>query len=139
MTKAVICSACADIVSPYRDWETDRSWRWCECDHVGARWRDGALGILEVASLHGADGVRVLGINNDYLRLAWTPNPYSDDGSRTFEQWRALHDFTCERVEPHYLFHKDRRACWALLVSPGESGDVFLMDYLTARKDPVLP
>jgi hypothetical protein len=129
MTKAVICAACSDIVSPRRAWETDRSWRWCECDHVGVRWRDGNQGTLEVASLHGADGVRVLGLNNDYLQFAWSRNPQTEDGSRTFEQWRALHDYSCERVEPHYLFHADKRACWALLVRPGESGDVFLMDY----------
>ncbi|HEV8653136.1 MAG TPA: hypothetical protein VG276_28020 [Actinomycetes bacterium] len=131
MTKAAICAACWDIVSPRRAWETDRSWRWCECDHIGVRWRDGALGLLEVASLHGADGVRVLGLNNMFL----------EEGMRTRDAdpqgWRAWHEATCEQVEPHYLFHKDKRNCWALLVRPGESGDVFLMDYLTAKREAV--
>jgi hypothetical protein len=132
MTKAAICTACWDIVSPRRDWQTERSWRWCECDHVGVRWRDGALGLLEVASLHGADGVRVLGLNNRFLSEAMRTRDVDAAG------WRAWHEATCEQVEPHYLFHKDKRNCWALVVHPGESGDVFLMDYGDAKQEPLL-
>jgi hypothetical protein len=124
MTKAALCVACTDIVSPRRAWETDRRWRWCECDETGARWRDGTKGLLEVTSLRGSAGVRVIGINNLFLQAAVSLNPHSPDGSRTPEQWRALHDLACEGVEPHYLFHKDRRSCWALVIRVGESGDV---------------
>jgi hypothetical protein len=129
MTKAAICSACMDIVSPHRAWQTNRAWRWCECEHVGVRWRDGTRGLLEVASLHGADGVRVLGLNNLFLAEAMRTRDADAHG------WRAWHEATCEQVEPHYLFHKDNRNCWALVVRPGESGDLFLMDYADARRE----
>jgi hypothetical protein len=132
MTKAAICTACADIVSPYRDWQADRpwrSWRWCECEHVGVRWRDSARGLLEVASLHGAEGIRVLGLNNQFLTEA-VRTPAADAAG-----WRAWHAATCSQVAPHYLFHAQKRACWAVVVRPGESGDVFLMDYGEAWKE----
>jgi hypothetical protein len=80
MTKAALCVACTDIVSPRRAWETDRRWRWCECDETGARWRDGTKGLLEVTSLRGSAGVRVIGINNLFLQAAVSLNPHSPDG-----------------------------------------------------------
>jgi len=133
MTKAALCVSCADIVAPYRDWRTDHRWRWCECDHIGVRWRDGARGLIEVTALHGPDTVRVIGINNSFLGLAVTPAPQREDGVRSAEQWRALHDYTCSRVEPHYLFHADQRNCWALIVKVGESGDVIWVDWADVR------
>jgi hypothetical protein len=134
VTKAALCTHCWDIVSPRRAWQTDRSWRWCECDHSGVRWRDGAKGLVEVTSLHGPDGVRVLGINNQFLECAVSSNPYADDGLRSAEQWRNLHELASERVEPHYLFHRDRRNCWALVVRPEESGDVSFVQYVIAKR-----
>lgn len=132
MTKAAICVHCSDIVSPRRDWQADRSWRWCECDHMGVRWRDGSKGLIEVTAMHGPDHVRVLGINNMFLGMAVTPTPTPTE-PRTAEQWRALHRITCEQVEPYYLFHKDNRDCWALIVKVGESGDVTFVDYADAK------
>jgi len=137
VTKAALCITCSDIVSPYRDdgglvvGAEPGSWRWCQCTETGVRWRDGARGLVEVTSLHGPAQVRVIGINNMFLGLAVTSPP--DGSSRTGEQWRALHQFACERVEPNYLFHADNRACWALVVRVGESGDVFFMPYAEAR------
>jgi hypothetical protein len=131
MTKAAICSACWDIVSPRPRWQTDRSWRWCDCGEVGTRWRDGTRGLLEVTSLHGTGGVLVLGLANTFVHQAMLLR----SAELTAEEWRLLHQRICEQVEPQYLFHADKRACWALLVRPGESGDVFLMDYADARMD----
>jgi len=133
VTKAALCVHCWDIVSPRREWRIDRSWRWCECEHTAVRWRDGDKGLLEVSSLHGPIGVRVIGINNLFLQSAISDNPQAADGCRSSEQWRALHDLACDRAAPHYLFHKDQRACWALVVRVGESGDVTFVDYATAR------
>lgn len=130
MTKAAVCIACMDIVSPRRAWRTDRSWRWCECDHTGVRWRDGDRGLLEVTSLHGPDGVRVLGLNNLFLLEALRTSGEGNDG------WRAWHEATCEQVEPHYLFHKDKRNCWALIVRVGASGDVTFIEYPDAKVEP---
>jgi hypothetical protein len=127
MTKAAICVACSDIISPRRAWKTDRSWRWCECDHTGVRWRDGDRGLLEVTSFHGPAGVRVLGISNLFLHRA-VADPEAR-GGLTDEEWRELHHACAEHVEPHYLFHEDRRACWALIVRVGESGDVTFVDH----------
>lgn len=136
MTKAALCISCADLVSPYRDWDRDRRWRWCQCDEVGVRWRDGARGLLEVTALHGSDYLRVLGINNAFLQLAVWKYPDSPTGSRTAEQWRNLHDLTCTEIDPYYLFHTDNRNCWALVVRVGETGDVSFIDYPTARATP---
>jgi hypothetical protein len=133
VTKVAMCLECADIVSPYGAWQADRRWRWCQCDEMGVRWRDGGRGLIEVTALHGPDYLRVLGFNNMFLELAMTKNPATSDGSRTAEQWRGLHDLACDRVEPRYLFHKDRRGCWALVVRVGESGDVSFIDYPAAR------
>lgn len=124
MTKAAFCIACSDIVSPRRAWETDRSWRWCECKHAATRWRDGARGLIEVTSLHGPEGVRVLGLNNSFLVAA-----VKHGGDADWERWRALHAVSCSDIEPRYLFHTDRRACWALVVAVGESGDVTFVQY----------
>jgi hypothetical protein len=132
MTKAALCITCADIVSPYRD---DGGlivgggldgWRFCQCQEMGVRWRDGKRGLIEVTALHGPEAVRVIGLNNMFLGLACQP---TGDGvtPRTAEQWRNLHALCCEKVEPHYLFHADNRACWALVVRVGESGDVFFI------------
>jgi hypothetical protein len=129
VTKAMLCTECIDIVAPSRDWQTSRAWRWCECGAAGVRWRDGTAGLLEVTSTGGRAHVRVLGINNTFLRLAVARPPADAEG------WRALHQLTCAEVESHYLFHAERRACWALIVRPGESGDVIFVDYTDAKAD----
>lgn len=123
MTKAALCVACSDIVSPLRDWQGDRSWRWCQCGHAGVRWRDGDRGLLEVTSLYGPASVRVLGLSNSFLIMA-VADPPSDA-----EAWRDLHATCAAEVDPHYLFHASRRACWALVIRPGETGDVTFVPY----------
>jgi hypothetical protein len=128
MTKAALCVHCTDIVAPYRDWETNRLWRWCQCRHMAVRWADGARGLIEVTATHGPDYVRVLGISNLFLGMA-VNNLDSNGGGRSDEQWRTLHDFAAGQVGPNYLFHKDRRNCWALVVRPGESGDITFVPY----------
>lgn len=135
MTKAIVCGVCAEVVGPTRQWQTDRSWRWCSCGHSAVRWRDGDRGLLEVVALHGPDDIRVLGLNNGFIEYAFK-HPVRDA-----EAWRTLHRLQAEMVGPGYLFHKDRRNCWALLVKPGESSDVFVMDYAEAwaeRPGPVV-
>ena len=126
MTKAAFCLNCADIVAPYRHEDGGR-WRWCDCDAMGVRWRDGERGLLEVTSLGGPNHLRVLGINNNFLPAAVQTGP-----TCTPDEWRALHQNAAELVEAHYLFHKDKRACWALIVAVGESGDVFFVPYSDA-------
>lgn len=129
MTKAVLCTDCFDIVAPYRDWQTNQSWRWCQCDHTGTRWRDGTRGELEVTSQRGPDGVRVLGLNNSFLEHAVRALP------RSPEEWRLLHQAAADSVPPNYLFHADQRACWALVVAVGESGDVHWLPYRLVRHE----
>lgn len=130
MTKAAVCVACSDIVAPHRDWQTDRRWRWCECTRTGVRWVDGTRGLLEVTSAHGPDGVRVLGLHNTFLEAAvqghWAP-----------EEWQQLHIEATTLVDRHYLFHADRRACWALVVRVGDTGDVAFVPYTDAVGDGV--
>lgn len=128
-----MCVTCTDFVTPLRAWQTDRSWRWCQCRETGVRWRDGARGLLEVTSLHGPTSVRVLGLNNIFLqRAVITPQVR---GGLSFPEWRELHDTSCQAVEPGYLFHVDKRDCWALVVRVGESGDVTFVDYGTSAAE----
>lgn len=129
MTKAMVCTECSDIVAPSRHWQTSRAWRWCECGGAGVRWRDGSAGVLEVTSAAGRQGVRVLGLANSFLNAAVAEPPADAQG------WRALHAQACGNIPPYYLFHADRRSCWALVVRPGESGDVIFIDYAEAKAD----
>jgi hypothetical protein len=126
VTKAALCTHCFDIIAPFRDWQTNREWRWCQCDHMGVRWREGARGLIEVTAMHGEQHVRVIGLNNSFLEAAVQM-------TLTNDEWRMLHDASVDAVEPHYLFHKDRRACWALVVRAGESGDVTFVDWAEAK------
>jgi hypothetical protein len=137
MTKAALCTDCFDIVSPLRKWQTIRDWRWCQCDLMAVRWRDGNRGLLEVTAYHGPEHVRVLGLNNMFLEYAVLQVPRQNDGFG-FADWRQLHDESVSKVEPGYLFHEDKRACWALVVQLGESGDVFFIDYDEARRWPLV-
>lgn len=127
--KAALCVSCTDILAPYGDWQINREWRWCQCRRVGVRWRDGAKGLLEVTSMEGPDYVRVLGINNQVLVMACDPGL----SPRSHAEWRTVHEVTCREVEPFYLFHEDKRNCWALLIRPGETGDVTLVDYAAVK------
>jgi len=131
VTKVALCANCWDIVSPRRAWKTDRSWRWCECDHTAVRWRDGNRGLLEVTSSHGPTGVRILGLNNSFLEPAVNVGHALKD-----EEWRVLHQDACRLLEPYYLFHTDKRACWALVVAVGGSGDVTFVPYAEVRYVP---
>lgn len=129
MTKAAICTACSDIVGPYRAWQTDRRWRWCQGRHMGVRWIDGDRGIIEVTAAAGPQGVRVLGLNNMFLEAAVggreTP-PQDAQG------WRDLHRACATQVGSNYLFHITRRACWAVVARVGESSDIVYVEWLDA-------
>lgn len=135
MTKAALCAQCFDIVSPLSAWRTNRDWRWCQCDQMAVRWREGNRGLIEVTAFNGPDHVRVLGLNNMFLEYAVLSVPKHDDGF-SFADWRQLHEESVSKIEPSYLFHEGKRACWALVVRPGESGDVFFVDYAEARRVP---
>ncbi len=134
MTKAVICTHCMDILAPYRDWQTNRGWRWCQCGHAASRWRDGARGLLEVTALHGPQYVRVLGLMNSFLEAAVAGRPWGEPES-VHEEWRLLHDQACEDVPEHYLFNESKRQCWAVVIRPNETGDVTFVDYADAAND----
>lgn len=131
MTKAAICTQCSDIVAPYRAWQTDRRWRLCQCSQMMTRWQDGARGLIEVTAMGGPEQVRVLGLNNMFLGAAVddgrTLAPVMDDAG-----WRGLHDACATVVETNYLFHKDRRACWALVVRIDASGDIIYVPWIDA-------
>lgn len=79
MTKAVMCTTCGQIVGPRPRQEQWETWTWCAdpCAHTAVRWRDGYKGLLEVTSLHGPEGVAVIGLHNEFLgalavtRIEW--------------------------------------------------------------------
>jgi hypothetical protein len=130
MTKVALCISCSDIIAPYHHWQTDRRWRWCQCDGMAVRWRDGSRGLIEVTSLAGREYVRVIGLNNMFLEQA--VGRQTPGGA----WWRQLHEDCAELVEPHYLFSKENRNCWAAVVRVDETGDVTFIDYQSARREP---
>lgn len=117
--KALYCGRCSAIVSG----PVDGSWRWCDCGNAAIRWTNPVRGLAEVwADVRAL--VRVIGLNNRMLHLALTPAGNLNDN----EVWRELHQQTTRDVEPHYLFHADKRACWAVIIRPNETADVRFAD-----------
>jgi len=119
-----MCLTCGQIIGPRSRWETDRAWTWCAdpCAHSAVRWRDGDKGLLEVTAFHGEGDVAILGLHNGMVGMLSIKPEH--------EGWRNAHDKVTEA--PGYLFDKSKRACWAVLVRPGESNDVFFMPYMDA-------
>ena len=130
--KALFCTRCADVLAPFRHSGQTETWRYCQCGEAAVRWRDGDRGLLEVAAVYGPSSIRVIGVNNVFLGMA-TAGP-SVGEYHTAEQWRNMHDYQGKTVEPHYLFHTDKRNCWAVITRIGESGDIFYIDEWPVRE-----
>ena len=116
-----MCTTCGQIIGPrprHADWSI---WTWCAkpCLHTAVRWRDGHKGLLEVTSLHGPEGVVVVGLHNQFLGAL--AEITSD------EAWRRHHERVTDA--PGYLFDKSKRACWAVVTRVGQSNDVFFVPY----------
>lgn len=122
MTKALLCCTCGDIVSPYRDWRANRAWRWCQCEAAAVRWTDGDAGTLEVTAFGGPFSLRVIGFNNSFLGDAVACRTDAP------AWWRELHATHAAEVPPGYLFHELSRSCWAVVIRPGQTGDVTFTD-----------
>ncbi len=117
--KALVCLSCCTIRSP----KLDRTWTPCDCGQAAVRWTDPQGGIAEVWAVDRLY-VRLLGLHNQVLMHPIVPglgNPGGDAG------WRHLHQLTCSQAEG-YLFHSDRRDCWAVVTYPGESSDVTFVE-----------
>lgn len=102
---------CGSIHSPRRD----GSWTFCDCGQSAIRWSDPDAGRAEVWS---ADPIsaRIIGMNNVVLTCDSTG--LGDGG------WRDMHRVSCQVVGTDYLFSSTRRDCWAVLFTPGDTGDV---------------
>lgn len=124
MTKAAMCLTCGQIIGPRPRWQEDRAWMWCAdpCAHTAVRWRDGGKGHLEVTALHGEGDVAVIGLHNGFV--ACLADGLDHAG------WRRAHERVTQA--PGYLFDSSRRDCWAVLIRPGQSNDVFFMPYSEA-------
>lgn len=121
------CIPCSDFVAPFRAWQTNRAWRWCQCGEAGVRWRNGEAGLLEVTNRRDDRGaVRVIGIANTFLEAAILQPNRQPNG------WRDLHQAVTEQVGSHYLFHAAQRACWVVVLRPGESRDAAFVSYAEA-------
>lgn len=112
--KALLCVGCSDIVAPYPQ---PTRWRSCQCGASSVRWRDPGAGLLELRCRGGPEGVRALGFANPFLSSAV-------DGHGDDAEWRSLHEAVCESIPPNYLFSARKRGCWAVIIRPGETGDV---------------
>lgn len=113
MIPALYCCACHDVVAPRR-WRDGQAWRWCECAHAGIR--RGVDGI-EVTALGGPFAVRVIGLEDGFLgtAVATPPGGYGAD-----QAWRKLHASAAAAADGP--FHISRRACWAVIIRPGDDG-----------------
>lgn len=111
--KVLLCGECSAMVSG----PSNGSWRWCDCGNAAIRWIDAVRGIVEVWA-DVRELVRVIGFNNHMLELAYRPG-----GSLGDEMWRTLHAHTAHVIPERYLFHEDKRACWAVIFRPGETSD----------------
>lgn len=126
MTKAAMCLSCQQIIGPRSSTAESSAWTWCAdpCLHTGVRWRDAATGLLEVTSLRGAGNVAVIGLHNSMF-YGLMHGPHSS------AYWRDMHELVTDA--PGHLFDRSRRNCWAVLIRPGQSNDVFFMPYAAAR------
>lgn len=118
--KALFCADCSVIISG----PTDGSWRWCDCGNAAIRWTDPVRGKAEVWAENRRD-VRIIGLHNGMLQL-----PFETVGSmiNDWDGWRELHQHLADAVDPGYLFHADKRACWAVVIRPGDSNDTRYAD-----------
>lgn len=113
--KALVCLKCSTIRSP----QTNQQWTHCDCGQSAIRWVDPTKGIAEMWAVE-AFYVRLLGLHNEILctpQIVGVPRTGGD------ASWRHLHEVVCANADG-YLFHKDRRNCWAVVTWPGESTDV---------------
>jgi hypothetical protein len=130
VTKALICLACVDIVTPYTS--TDRGWRRCRCGQSAVRWRNPDQGLIDVTATAGPRLVRVLGLNNLFLQDAVTAT--TGLGARPPGYWRGLHQQQTTTVPRNYLFHADQRNCWAVVIAVGDTNDVSFVEPGEATK-----
>jgi hypothetical protein len=115
--KVLWCAACSSFHSPHPQ---AGKWRACDCGQAQVTWLDPQRGLLEVRA-DNLDHVRVIGLNNVMLAAAFG-GLRGITGSAD-EHWRETHQEVCA-ASPGYLFHTDRRDCWALIVAKHESGDI---------------
>lgn len=121
--KALYCMRCGTIASPH----PDGAWRVCDCRCTAIRWTDAAVGHSEVwTCIDPAQYVRVIGLNNLVLTMSGDAVKRLAKGD-TDEGWRQIHETSTELVGDNYLFHRNRRNCWAVIFTPGETGDVKLL------------
>ena len=113
--KALFHTNCGSIRSP----KTDKSWTFCDCGQAAMRWTDPARGLAEVWSADPGSA-RVIGMNNAML----TADPPNGSRKEQGQAWRRMHELSIRTVDTHYLFHADDRACWAVIIRPGDTGDV---------------
>lgn len=120
--KLLLCGECMDIRAPHPEGE----WTACRCGNAEARWANPSTGQLRVRAKHQCH-VRVIGMNNMMIWAALgeaglpsipkLPRPKDND------EWRKAHADICSGAKG-YIFHDDFRACWAAIMSVGETGDV---------------
>lgn len=77
--------------------------------------------------MRGADHVRIVGLNNAFLEGTAHGMNLSD------ADWRGVHEATCAQVERRYVFHESKRNCWAALLRIGDTADITLIDFETAK------
>lgn len=115
--KVLYCMDCFSIHSPD---PSPNKVRFCDCGQASVRWINPTGGQLEVRAQR-LDKVRVIGLNNQMLLAA-----HHADGDPIVTgdwKWKELHELTSKNAQG-YLFHEERRNCWAVIIGQHESGDI---------------
>jgi hypothetical protein len=111
--KVMMCGKCMDV----RGMPSNGEWVKCECGNVEARWSDPISGRVRLKA-KDRKWARVIGLNNEFLL-----NEFRFGAEFSDEQWRKLHKDS-EADALGYVFHTNKRDCWACVIQVGETSDI---------------
>lgn len=117
--KALVCTKCMDI----RALEPNGAWTVCRCGNTEGRWLNPQEGQVRVRA-KDRSFVRFLGLNNRFLIRAiegpTTKELIASGGQWSW--WKKLHEFATDAKG--YIFDKQFRECWAVVIKVGDTGDI---------------
>lgn len=111
--KLLLCGSCNDI----RGLDPTGAATFCRCGNIEARWEDPHRGTVRVKAHKDRDSVRFIGLNNSFIRLVY------DAPRHDHQHHKESHNLACDMAQG-YLFHKEKRNCWAVVTRVGESNDI---------------
>jgi hypothetical protein len=117
--KAIVCGLCFDIRALRGEGMEDAVS--CECGNVTAWWAHPLFGYA-IVSAKNRDKAKILGIDNEILKVAFSVFDFSP------EKWRTIHDDLAASAKG-YVF--ELRGCPFAIVPIGQTTDVRWADDVT--------